>query len=464
MTTSPFNPQKVAFTDLLQQISLYKQDVNSQSDNQDILHLLFEACTVFLAKRLKLKKKDDLLKAKELLAAIQLLDCDLPCLFSDEHQILKITKLAQKNFGITIVVQQRAKNPHAIHDNNGKASLELAEEEATEEQEEEEQDQDFKDLHSSSEHTLTASHHQTMAQRADKYVLYQQSVQAAKQDVYLFEKIYKEHFSHQQATVFREDFCGTAWLCTEWIKRNKVENIAVGVDIDQEPIGWGLKNNISTLGSASDSVFIYTEDVLKFDWDKNLSKEAASHRQLLVTDDDDDNEEEGSETHNATVKKAHIVCAYNYSTCLLHERSQLLQYFANVRKSMSPNNSIFLLDIPGGAKLSNGQERTKKTPNSQVVYMFEQESYNPCTDVVKFNIHFKFTSDQSIMRRAFSFQFRKWGIREVIECMKQVGFSDVAIYWCTHTANDLEFRKLNLAEQRKLQQSDQWTALLCAIY
>ena len=508
MSQALFNPQNVSFPDLIQFISQLKHSSSDDEQQQQQRHLIYESCIVFLSRRLKAKKKDDVAKAKQLLHAVGLIRCNgndatppSTVLFTDPREVMKLSKLALKNFGIVVVVQQSQQQQQqeqmsdercttvteanakkkkmakrnddekdsADNDDDKDEEEESGESDEDEDDDEDEEDQDFKDLRQSSksESSSSSAQHTTMAQRADKYVLYQQSVQAAKQDVYLFEKIYKEHFSHQQATVFREDFCGTAWLCTEWIKRNKVENIAVGIDIDQEPIQWGLKNNISTLGSSADSVFIYTEDVLKFNWDQSLRQASVNHRQLLLDSENEDAEvecDDEDENGGQRVKKAHIVCAYNYSTCLLHERSHLIQYFTNVRKSMSPDNSIFLLDIPGGAKLSNAQERTKKTPNSQVIYMFEQESYNPCTDIVKFNINFKFTTDQSIMRKAFTFAFRKWGIREAVECLKEVGFSRVDIYWCTHAANDLEFRRLSPTEQRKLQQSDQWTALLCAIY
>jgi hypothetical protein len=429
-----FNAQKITFEDLIKQVNLYKKE-----PNEELLHNIHEACVVFIVRRLKKKKRGDTEKAKQLLDSVSLGSKN--CLF-DNSQQLKLAKLAEKHFNIEVQVQ--------------KASQQKNETESDEEDNEEEES-DHKDVAKwlSDETETVDIQSGSLAQKADKYVLYQQCVQSAKQDIYLFEKIYKEHYSHQQPTVFREDFCGTGWLSTEWVKRNRIENIAVGIDIDREPIEWGLKNNIASLNSASESVFLFTADVLKFNWDTEISKMAKKYPHLQNSDD---------EENENSYKLAHIVCAYNYSTCLLHERSQISQFFSNVRKSMSPSNSMFLLDVLGGKKFSSVQERTKKTPTNQYTYLFEQESYNPVTDIAQFNIHFKFNQDNSVLRKAFSFQFRKWGVRELVEVLKEVGFSQVIIYWSNHDNDEIAFKRLSVEEQSKFQQSDHWTALLCALY
>lgn len=50
----------------------------------------------------------------------------------------------------------------------------------------------------------------------DIHDLYQQSVQSSRDDVNLFEKMFKTHFQQKAPHVFREDFCGTGLLCCEW--------------------------------------------------------------------------------------------------------------------------------------------------------------------------------------------------------------------------------------------------------
>jgi hypothetical protein len=446
---SMLNAQKVPFEDLLNEIEQFK---SNGIDDENMLHNLFEACVIFLGRRLKRKKKGDMERVYQLLKAVNMLcangDNEV-CIFKNNIQRLKLAKLANKNFGI----EMKRENGNEMRNHN--IDNEDEDDDDDGESLEEKSKGISKWLKSEKDDTTGLNNSSCMAQQADKYVLYQQSVQSAKADIFLFEKIFKEHYSLEKATVFREDFCGTAWLCTEWIKRNKVENIAVGIDLDSEPIEWGLKNNVSALNSAADSVFLFKENVLTFDWDASLLNESKKHKHLLERHADNDKKR---------IKKAHIVCAYNYSICLLHERSQLAQYFSRVRESMNPKNSIFLLDILGGSKLSSIQERTRKEPNNQFIYLFEQEGYNPCTDIAEFSIHFKFNSDQSTLRKAFSFRFRKWGIREVVECLKEVGFSQVIIYWCNHSGNELEFKRLSAIEQQKLQQSEQWTALLCSLY
>ncbi len=43
-----------------------------------------------------------------------------------------------------------------------------------------------------------------------------------------------------------------------------------------------------------------------------------------------------------------IVCAFNFSTCCLHSREQLLRYFSHVRKSMNEKGGVFAMDLYGG--------------------------------------------------------------------------------------------------------------------
>lgn len=49
------------------------------------------------------------------------------------------------------------------------------------------------------------------------------------------------------------------------------------------------------------------------------------------------------------VKPADIICAFNFSVCLLHKRSEVLAYFKGVRSSLcSDPGGIFVLDLTGG--------------------------------------------------------------------------------------------------------------------
>jgi hypothetical protein len=45
---------------------------------------------------------------------------------------------------------------------------------------------------------------------------------------------------------------------------------------------------------------------------------------------------------------ADIICAFNYSTCCLHSRQQLLRYFQYARKGLSDRGGVFAMDLYGG--------------------------------------------------------------------------------------------------------------------
>ena len=88
----------------------------------------------------------------------------------------------------------------------------------------------------------------TRAQSADKYELYEKSVQQPEADAALVARIYKQHFSREAQTL-REDFCGTAAFACEWVKRSR-ENRAWGIDLDPEPLAWGKDRHIALLDPA----------------------------------------------------------------------------------------------------------------------------------------------------------------------------------------------------------------------
>ena len=82
----------------------------------------------------------------------------------------------------------------------------------------------------------------TMAEKADRHVLYEKSVQAVAVDYRFvsntFRKLRGRHPKH-----VREDFCGTASMCCEWVRHSK-GNTAIGVDLDPEVLAWGREHNL----------------------------------------------------------------------------------------------------------------------------------------------------------------------------------------------------------------------------
>ena len=87
-----------------------------------------------------------------------------------------------------------------------------------------------------------------MAAVADKFDLYQQSVQTPDHEVEFFEQAFREAYK-RKPYLLREDFCGTFAVCCEWVKSSPKRK-AVGVDLCSETLDWGRAHNLSELKPA----------------------------------------------------------------------------------------------------------------------------------------------------------------------------------------------------------------------
>jgi hypothetical protein len=74
------------------------------------------------------------------------------------------------------------------------------------------------------------------ARTADKHVLYQESVQSPESDAGFFTRYFKK-LAGRPLRILREDFCGTALLCCEFVRLHG-DNIAIGVDLDVPTLRW----------------------------------------------------------------------------------------------------------------------------------------------------------------------------------------------------------------------------------
>ncbi|KAG2375355.1 hypothetical protein C9374_009978 [Naegleria lovaniensis] len=438
-----------------------KQHINSE------IQFLFNASQFMISNRLKKKDGE---KVKLLIQAMKNPDSDeaSPFIFP-LAQSRKLQKNIIKNFGAQLLNQCLSdfiSKPHLKSHTSSEPSMKKngkMEEHGSEENpsaDEEQEETEIVNKHDSSVHSGNIYHNAQEGNKieVDIHHLYQQSVQSSRDDVNLFEKMFKTYFQQKAPHVFREDFCGTGLLCCEWAKRG-VENISIGIDLDHDTIQWGRKHNMETKYSkfnVSDRIYTFTKNVLEFNWEEELRD-----CELLLAQDED--------TGKCYLRKADIICAYNYSVCLLHKRKDLILYFKKVRESMADYGSIFLLDLLGGAKMLsvNDRERVRKDLPGGIMYEFEQTSYNPITDILTCHIHFKL-SDHWI-KKAFSYQFRKWGVRELKEALDEAGFSKVELYWASHDRDEdnhdvsgsLQFEKVKNIE--KIGQSGSWTALFCCL-
>ncbi len=100
-----------------------------------------------------------------------------------------------------------------------------------------------------------------MASKADRHVLYEDSVQCVEAEIDFIDETFKT-LRNRKAWLLREDFCGTANTSCEWVRRRK-RNRAIGVDLDYEVQQWGRKHHLAKLGQAQAHVTLLNENVLE---------------------------------------------------------------------------------------------------------------------------------------------------------------------------------------------------------
>lgn len=231
----------------------------------------------------------------------------------------------------------------------------------------------------------------TLAQRADRHVLYQHSVQAADFEVEFFVDRYQE-LRGKKPRVLREDFCGTALLCVEWVKSHP-KRTAVGVDLCQDTLAWGARHNLKPAGRAvSDRIALHHANVL-----------------------------------DPLAVKADVTCAMNFSYCVFKQRGALRHYFETVRAGLK-EDGLFVLDLLGGTETMSVLEEEREIEDQDFIYIWDQAKFNPITHDFLCHIHFRF-SDGSMLRKAFTYEWRLWTLPELREVLQEAGFSRVHVYW-----------------------------------
>ena len=228
----------------------------------------------------------------------------------------------------------------------------------------------------------------SMAVKADRYKLYESSVQCAETEVDFVEYEFKKLRGRRPA-LLREDFCGTAAVCFEWASRGQ-ENTAIGVDIDGAVLNWANENHLPGLkATVRSNVKLIRGDVLK-----------------------------------VSTPQQDVILAMNFSYWLFKERKLLLAYFRKVRKNLELDG-IFFLDCFGGSDAY--RELKERTKLDGFTYVWDQAAYNPVNSDISCHIHFHFP-DKSKLEKAFTYDWRLWTLPEIRELLLDAGFSEVIIY------------------------------------
>jgi len=231
----------------------------------------------------------------------------------------------------------------------------------------------------------------SMAETADRHSLYQAAVQAVDVEVEFLDKVFSD-IRGRRALSFKEDFCGTALLSVEWCKSDP-QRTAIGVDIDEPTLAWGMEHNILPAG----------EDV-------------ASRVTLLRQDVREVNE-----------PKVDITCAFNFSFCIFKTRETLREYFARARDGLK-DDGVLVLDMFGGTECLDELEEETELEEVNATYVWEHARFNPITNEILCHIHFEFP-DKSRLENAFSYDWRLWSLQELKELLEEAGYSKVRIYW-----------------------------------
>jgi cyclopropane fatty-acyl-phospholipid synthase-like methyltransferase len=233
----------------------------------------------------------------------------------------------------------------------------------------------------------------TIADSADRHHLYELSVQCAEAEIDFVDDTFKK-LRGRRARLLREDFCGTANVCCEWVQRRKF-NRAIGIDLDKEVLDWGRDNRVAKLKpSERKRITLMEENVL-----------------------------------TAKTEPVEIISAMNFSYWLFKERKQLKKYFKRVLNQLADDGILFM-DAYGGydSYKEIEEEREIEDGDSIFTYTWEQEKYEPISSNLVCHIHFDF-EDGSRLDKAFSYDWRLWNLPEVKDLLEEVGFRKVTFYW-----------------------------------
>lgn len=225
------------------------------------------------------------------------------------------------------------------------------------------------------------------ARTADKHVLYQESVQDTEVEAAFLERTFRK-IRGRNAASLREDFCGTALLCAEWVK--KKGRTAVGIDLDPAVLSWGKTHHLAAIGEPGHRVTLLEQNVL-----------------------------------DPVKGKFDVTVALNFSYFIFRTRDQMRGYFQGVRRAMA-KDGLFYIDLYGGYESFRATEESRRQKG--FTYTWDQAEHDPIHNAVVNHIHFGFP-DGTKLRKAFTYEWRLWTIPELRELLEEAGFSKSTVYW-----------------------------------
>ena len=229
----------------------------------------------------------------------------------------------------------------------------------------------------------------SMADRADRHVLYESSVQDPETEIEFVSDTFQALTGRRLQSI-REDFCGTANTACHWV-RSGDDHHAIAVDLDADVLDWGRRHHVGELDSAqAERIRLLCDDVLTVEADP-----------------------------------VDAVLAMNFSYYLFTTRDLLKAYFQRARAALKEDGILFL-DAFGGYDAH--RELEERTEYDDFTYVWDQASFDPIHHHMTCLIHFEF-SDGSEMQRAFEYYWRLWTLPEIRELLVEAGYSEVTVYW-----------------------------------
>lgn len=228
------------------------------------------------------------------------------------------------------------------------------------------------------------------ATNADRYDLYQRAVNSPEADVDFLIKVYERFRNGRRPRHLREDFCGTANLAAEWLRRGP-EHTAEGFDLDPEPIAWGKRHNFADIADVDDRMTFHLADVRS--------------RPSVAPD---------------------VTTAPNFSYWCLRTRAELKEYFRSAYEGLA-HDGVFVIDVYGGPE-SIVEMEEQRDIDGKFTYVWDQQLYWPGTGEYHAAIHFRF-DDGSELRDAFHYLWRFWNLPELRDLLAEVGFQQVTTWF-----------------------------------
>ena len=266
----------------------------------------------------------------------------------------------------------------------------------------------------------------------DRHFLYEAAVQDVDFDLAFLQRIYRQ-LRGGTFRLLREDFCGTARLSCEWVRR-RPERRAWAVDLSAPTLAWARKNHLGFLGPAAERVTLIHSDVRR-------------SKAPLVD----------------------VVTALNCSYWVFHQRAEVVDYFSRVRRALRPGG-LLVVDSFGGegcmkALIEHRRIRGRRTYAGErlgpFTYTWEHKSFNPIDHHLLAYIHFAPDGHRAI-RRAFTYDWRLWTLPEIREMLLEAGFRDAPVYvqgWDTKNNQPLSA----FQRRHRFQNQEAWLANIVGV-